>query len=559
MLRIRLSVVVPLAALAAVVCCAQVTITEYPMPGGSPDSITVGPDGNLWFDEESGYNRIGRITTTGAVTEFSAPTPSAVAAGPDGNIWVTLYASQAIGKMTTAGSLTLFPAGGYPYGITPGTDGNLWFTERFGNNIGRITTAGNVTEFPVPTGGSQPAGITAGRDGNLWFVEGTANKIGQITIAGVITEFSVPSTIVAPNNITWGPDGNLWFTEVGNKIARMTTAGVVTEFALPTIGAQTDDITVGPDGNLWFTEEHTSQIGRITTAGVVTEFATPTYDNVLSGITLGPDGNLWFSESQANKIGKIIVDHVGPITSNVSVAPNPLAVNTASSLSAIVSDLTTGDSTVASAYYSISGGTPYQMALTTSGPCATCAGGMFTPVTTQATATLATFSQSNVYNVCVQGTDSAGNTGANACVLLPVYDPSGSFVTGGGQVPSPVGADLLNPSTTGPATFGFVSKYLPGRNTPSGNLEFQYKAGSMDFKSTSMDWLVVTGEPRAQFHGIGTINGTNVCNFQVDAWAGSYQGNVDAFGLTIFSCSNGGDRYRLPATPLTGGSIIIHK
>jgi hypothetical protein len=66
------------------------------------------------------------------------------------------------------------------------------------------------------------------------------------------------------------------------------------------------------------------------------------------------------------------------------------------------------------------------------------------------------------------------------------------------------------------------------------------------------------GEPRAKFQGTGTSNGTNVCNFDVDAWAGSFTGNVDAFGLKI-SCSTGGDRYSLPATVVSKGSIIIHK
>ncbi len=241
------------------------------------------------------------------------------------------------------------------------------------------------------------------------------------------------------------------------------------------------------------------------------------------------------------------VDTIGPITSNVSIASNPLALNTGSPLSATVSDTTTGGSNVASAVYTVNGGSASQMLLTPSGT-----------VTTQASATLAPFSQSNVYNVCVHGTDAPGNNGADSCILLPVYDPNGSFVTGSGQIASPGGADLLNPAAAGQATFGFVSKYLPGKNTPSGNLEFQFKEGNLNFKSTSMDWLVVTGEPRAKFHGTGTVNGLSVCNFEVDAWAGSFTGNVDAFGLKISSCSNGYDRYNLPATRLTQGSIIIH-
>ena len=38
------------------------TVTEFPVPSGSPVGITAGPDGNLWFTEQIA-NKIGRITT----------------------------------------------------------------------------------------------------------------------------------------------------------------------------------------------------------------------------------------------------------------------------------------------------------------------------------------------------------------------------------------------------------------------------------------------------------------------------------------------------------------
>ena len=44
----------------------------------------------MWFTEQTG--RVARITTAGAVTEFSAgisasSQPRGIAAGPDGNMW----------------------------------------------------------------------------------------------------------------------------------------------------------------------------------------------------------------------------------------------------------------------------------------------------------------------------------------------------------------------------------------------------------------------------------------------------------------------------------------
>jgi streptogramin lyase len=151
-----------------------------------PQGIAAGPDGNLWFTEFSG-NRIGRITPSGAITEFPIPTGTST-----------------------------------PLEITAGDDGNLWFTEGEGNNIGRITPSGAITEFPVPSAISEPLGITAGADGNLWFTEESGNNIGRITPEGDVTEFSVPTLNSFATGIAAGSDGDLWFTEyAANQIGRL--------------------------------------------------------------------------------------------------------------------------------------------------------------------------------------------------------------------------------------------------------------------------------------------------------------------------------------------------
>src|SRR5438034_225312 len=181
------------------------TITEYPVPSGLPQFITAGPDGNLWFTEL--FSRIGRITTSGVITEFPVPTagnPNGITAGPDGNLWFADYGADKIGKITTSGVITEFsvPTPGNPYGITAGPDGNLWFTEFTGHNIGKITTSGVITEFSPPQTNSYTFGITAGPDGNLWFTEaitivGNPNtyvsKIGRITTIAAMTEFLLPT------------------------------------------------------------------------------------------------------------------------------------------------------------------------------------------------------------------------------------------------------------------------------------------------------------------------------------------------------------------------------
>jgi virginiamycin B lyase len=70
------------------VACAQKT-TAFPVPGVG--AITTGPDGALWFTNDiSPINHIGRMTTAGVVTEFPAPTvPYGIGTGPDGALWFT--------------------------------------------------------------------------------------------------------------------------------------------------------------------------------------------------------------------------------------------------------------------------------------------------------------------------------------------------------------------------------------------------------------------------------------------------------------------------------------
>lgn len=162
------------------------TVTVFPV-ASPPYFITSGPDGNLWFTEQN-TGQIGRITTSGTITEFPLPTgtsvPRFITAGPDGNLWFTMFYGNAIGRITTAGVVTSFalPKCGADaicgaYSITTGPNGNLWFTLHDAAAVKQITTSGSlVSGFAA---GSGPEGITVGPDGNLWFTELGASKIGR--------------------------------------------------------------------------------------------------------------------------------------------------------------------------------------------------------------------------------------------------------------------------------------------------------------------------------------------------------------------------------------------
>jgi streptogramin lyase len=246
------------------------TMFRLPDPGGWPDGITAGPDGNLWFAEFYG-DAVGRITPRGAVTEYPVPPqrvtynsqPHAIAAGPDGRIWFPDSGGGKIGRITPAGMMTEFPVtGGFSYGIAAGPDGALWFTG--GTSIGRITTAGRVTEFKLPGVNHMPGDIVAGPDGALWFLEPNKGLLGRITTDGRITEFPLPDHPCLEESggytqcfavyIARGPDGAVWISEPWrNTLGRVDGQGRITEFPLADGGHGPQEMAAGPDGALWFT------------------------------------------------------------------------------------------------------------------------------------------------------------------------------------------------------------------------------------------------------------------------------------------------------------------
>jgi PKD repeat protein len=173
-----------------------------------------------------------------------------------------------------------------------------------------------------------------------------------------------------------------------------------------------------------------------------------------------------------------------------------------------------------------------------------------------------TYTTPGIYAVRLTVTDDDGDSDAEIFQYVVVYDPSAGFVTGGGWINSPAGAYAADPDLTGKATFGFVSKYQKGATVPTGNTEFQFHAGSLNFKSTSYDWLVVQGSSsKATYKGYGTVNGAAGYGFLLSA----IDGSPDKFrikiwqtgGAVIYDNGSGGDNAD-PTTEIAGGSIVIH-
>src|SRR6266704_164112 len=157
-------------------------LTAGQNPGGGfgtgPESITAGPDGNMWFDE-FWTNRIGRLTPAGALTEFPIPTPDSgprgIVAGPDGNLWFVES-----GRSRPAIARVALPQGSRPVNIVVAPDGNLWYGDAGRNALVRLGVTGATHTYPLPRRGSSPGGLAVGADGRIWFGEGSYGLIASI-------------------------------------------------------------------------------------------------------------------------------------------------------------------------------------------------------------------------------------------------------------------------------------------------------------------------------------------------------------------------------------------
>lgn len=296
-----------------------------PTAGALYSAIVPGPDGNLWFLDETGGGLV-KMTLTGSVHEFSLSsvlTGSAVSmsVGSDHDFYIGDESSNVI-RVTQTGNAQAFPIPSGDAtsidGMALGPDGNVWFTEF--NHIAKITPSGHITEFAYPSGftTNQYGGVTAGSDGNVWFAQSSSNAIGRIAPStGKIKMFVIPVQCT-PAPVVLAKNGNVWFACLANAplLGDITPAGKISTY--PIGGAFSSNETEqfcapGPDGEPWCASGNDGNVFRVnTTSHTVTTFTPPLGAGARpDALATGSDGNVW-------------VDSVG---GEIDVlVPNPIVV-----------------------------------------------------------------------------------------------------------------------------------------------------------------------------------------------------------------------------------------
>ena len=290
----------PLVLVAALICvlafaggtarAADVQSFAVPTAGAGLSNIVAGPDGALWFNEQNGF-AVGRITTTGAVTEFPIPRASYSANGDGpttivssgGNLWTLANVGSTIDAVSTAGVVTQL------YGnlnqsatnLAPDSAGGVWATSLTGAGGGSVSGGlfrvdpprGVVRNYRNPqfSGQFQPVPLVAGPKGTAWFADGGAS-IRELNNAGKITSIPIRgSGSMVVTSIAFDRKGDLWFSEYvpGGGFVASTKgaigeipAGSTTATLTPLPGNETPGAMIlGSDGGIWFT--YAQGVGRL--------------------------------------------------------------------------------------------------------------------------------------------------------------------------------------------------------------------------------------------------------------------------------------------------------
>jgi K(+)-stimulated pyrophosphate-energized sodium pump len=285
----------------------------------------------------------------------------------------------------------------------------------------------------------------------------------------------------------------------------------------------------------------------------------PVLAAILSIVLVAIIGGLIFYSKRETEEEEKVLDTEAPVSSEVTVNPNPVRVGTPFEFSSTLDDSKTGGSKIASAEYSLDGTTWLPMSA---------ADGKLDSPSEKITAKTSV-SEPGIFNLRVRGADERGNVASEKNIDLVAYDPEAGSVNGEGWINSSLGAYPANHALSGKATFRFKAEYEKNAVTPSGQAEFVFVAANLEFKSTSYDWLVISGS-EAVLKGSGTINDKGNYGFGLIGVDGKVKGeaHMDRFRLRIWEKANsklvydsglGGPENVPPTTAILGGSVDIHK
>ena len=295
---------------------AQVSVKEYPIPGGHrvhdvwADSA---PDGPVWFSAQ-GSGHLGILDPKSGKVEFvplgKGSAPHGVTAGPDGAPWLTDGGQNAIVRVdpeTRAVKAWKLPqTTGYANLNTAIFDarGMHWFTGQRGI-YGRLDPrTGDMQVFRAP-GGRGPYGIHVTPDGVVYYASLAGSHIARIDAStGEATVIEPPTAQQGARRVWSDSKGDVWVAEwnSGNLSRYSPKSGKWSTWKAPGEGAQVYAVYVDDTDKVWASEWAAQVMLRFdpATQKFETFKSSSRYANVRQ--IHGRRGEVWTPESAADKI-----------------------------------------------------------------------------------------------------------------------------------------------------------------------------------------------------------------------------------------------------------------
>jgi hypothetical protein len=511
------------------------TVIASVVADGASDSVGNGNTASTSTDNTVTYDTTGPVTTNTAVNSATTSSPPTVTATETDTLSNVAAAEYFIDGVGTNGTGTAMSA----------SDGT------FNSGSEGVTATLTAAQFTTLSQGSHTIYVHGKDNAGNWGATQSVSFVKDTVAPSVTVNQAAASDPFGANQADPTSTTPIHFTAIFSEPVNGFGNGSVTVSGTAAAGAIANVYNPSNDRKTWDIRVTPTTAGTITVtiaAGKVTDdagnqnTASTSTDNT---VTYQPSGGTPPS---------VTIDSpaFGSVYAKGSAAINPLTLN---------------------AHFSDPDNGPWKWIVNWDDNGATSSGNVNGTSTTNSpfSATHA-FLSPGVYTINVKVTDSNGLAGT-ATVWIVVYDPNGGFVTGGGWITVGAGSAPANPTLSGRANFGFNSQYKKNANVPTGETEFNFQLGNMDFHSTVYSWLVVNGF-KAQYKGTGTINGAGSYSFTLTAYdADLSAGNIpgDEFRIRITDDNNSNavvfdNRMGSPtdmdtANPqlISGGSIVIHK
>jgi virginiamycin B lyase len=318
-------------------------VTEYALPQSSrwPNGITVGPDGSVWFGEES-VPGVGRLFPNGTLAEYPWPTAgwtSSSGCGYRTGIWGVVYwngmvwasdgdENALVGLNPQNGKtivLNVTATAPEPYTLAVSPDGSLWFTS-LGNQarLGTVSPGLNVTVYPVNgLKGEEPIQLDFVNSSYAYFVGlNPLERFGHLysfdpqKVGPTVNPTQVGGTfqILEPSSVT-NTGSLVWITQhLASSIASYDVeSGLWTTYPTSILNFTYTTLPYfveASGGLVWFNEHYANRIAVLNSSGgTLTEYseADPPVENeslIQEDLTIGVGGGgAWFTSTVGNYIG----------------------------------------------------------------------------------------------------------------------------------------------------------------------------------------------------------------------------------------------------------------